>query len=303
MFLCLIVALLARRLAGIQWTEVGNNLIHTPWYVIASVGSLTAVSYAIFCTYDWLSLRHYKKRSPLAMLYVPAFVSYAANFNFGSILGAVAMRLKLYSQLGLGSSQIAAVVAFSTIGNWMGYMLFAGAFYLAFPPTFPSEPWLASIPWRTTGALMLVFFAAVLLTLVRYGPMRFNRFHLQIPGWRDGLKRSALALLNWAAVTGLLLVIFSWHFGAPAEPVITAYLVSVIAGVLVHIPGGLGVFETVFLAALSQHLPLEQIMAGMLMFRSIFYLLPLALAVPAWIWFHYQMHAAVETHVALEEPA
>jgi uncharacterized membrane protein YbhN (UPF0104 family) len=51
--------------------------------------------------------------------------------------------------------------------------------------------------------------------------------------------------------------------------------VAAIAGVLLHIPAGLGVTEAVFIALLSHLVPEHQLLGALLAYRAIFYLTPL----------------------------
>ena len=61
--------------------------------------------------------------------------------------------------------------------------------------------------------------------------------------------------------------------------VLGVLLVSSIAGVIVHIPAGIGVLEAVFIALLAgEHVSHGTIIAALLAYRMIYYFLPLALA-------------------------
>jgi len=55
--------------------------------------------------------------------------------------------------------------------------------------------------------------------------------------------------------------------------VLAVYMAAAVAGMLAHAPGGIGVVEAVTLAAL----PGAETIAGLLAFRAIYYLVPLAL--------------------------
>jgi glycosyltransferase 2 family protein len=52
-------------------------------------------------------------------------------------------------------------------------------------------------------------------------------------------------------------------------------LIAAIAGVLLHIPAGLGVTEAVFIALLSHRVPEHQLLGALLAYRALFYLTPL----------------------------
>jgi phosphatidylglycerol lysyltransferase len=68
--------------------------------------------------------------------------------------------------------------------------------------------------------------------------------------------------------------------GAP--PFLTflpVFAAAMMAGVVSHVPGGIGVFESVILAAMPPDVPKTEVAAALLLFRGIYYLLPFALAV------------------------
>jgi hypothetical protein len=71
--------------------------------------------------------------------------------------------------------------------------------------------------------------------------------------------------------------------------VLTVLLIGAIAGVMAHVPAGLGVFEFVFVALLSHVVSEERLIAALLGYRAIYYILPLAIASAMYLW--------IEVHV------
>ena len=66
--------------------------------------------------------------------------------------------------------------------------------------------------------------------------------------------------------------------------VLGVLLVSSIAGVIVHIPAGIGVLEAVFLALLAwEHTSQGVIIAALLAYRVLYYFIPLLLALIAYL--------------------
>ena len=60
-----------------------------------------------------------------------------------------------------------------------------------------------------------------------------------------------------------------------------AYLASMLAGVLSHVPAGLGVLESMLLLLLPD-VPPEQLLAAVLMYRAIYEIIPVLLALALW---------------------
>ncbi|MEL4294008.1 bifunctional lysylphosphatidylglycerol flippase/synthetase MprF [Shewanella xiamenensis] len=60
--------------------------------------------------------------------------------------------------------------------------------------------------------------------------------------------------------------------------VLSIFFVANAIGVLAHVPGGIGVFETVVTVTLSQYLPAEQILSSVIIYRLMYYIVPFVLA-------------------------
>src|SRR4029450_1068132 len=56
------------------------------------------------------------------------------------------------------------------------------------------------------------------------------------------------------------------------------FLVSVLLGVVSHVPGGLGVFESLMLLLLAPYLSSAQLLPALVVYRAVYYLLPLVIA-------------------------
>jgi uncharacterized membrane protein YbhN (UPF0104 family) len=108
--------------------------------------------------------------------------------------------------------------------------------------------------------------------------------------WRgQSLTLASGPLAGWQLVAGgaswLLIGATVWSlFGGRIDypTVLGALLLAALAGVLTHVPAGLGVLEAVFVATLGARLPVAEVLATVLAYRAVYYLLPLALALPAY---------------------
>ena len=52
---------------------------------------------------------------------------------------------------------------------------------------------------------------------------------------------------------------------------LSVYSVAIGLGILSHVPGGVGIFETVILGALGTRLPLDGLVGALLLYRVIYY--------------------------------
>ena len=85
-----------------------------------------------------------------------------------------------------------------------------------------------------------------------------------------------MSCTNWLVMGGIIFVLLQGKvvYGA----VLSVLLVAAVAGVITHVPAGLGVLEGVFVALLSHQVPGGQLLGALLTYRAIYYLGPMLLA-------------------------
>ncbi|GHK53044.1 hypothetical protein KPZU09_27800 [Klebsiella pneumoniae] len=91
-----------------------------------------------------------------------------------------------------------------------------------------------------------------------------------------------LSAANWMAMGAIIWLLLGSEINYFL--VLGVLLVSSIAGVIIHIPAGIGVLEAVFIAMLSgEDISKGAIIAALLAWRALYYFLPLLLATVAYL--------------------
>lgn len=277
-FFAVVLSLLVTQARGVDWSEVLTAL---RGYSPLSVGLAVLLAVASFLLYSCFDLlgRHYTghRLGTLTVITV-TFVSYVFNLNLGSLVGGVAFRYRLYSRLGLTTGTITRVLTFSMLTNWMGYLLLGGLVFSLMPPTLPADWPITTFHLRLIG-VVLVGVAAAYLALCTLSVQRtFSiRGHtIELPSARLAALQLAMGAANWLLMSGIVFVLLQQRIEFPA--VVSVLLLAGIAGVITHIPAGLGVLEAVFVALLSHQVPQPALLAGLVAYRVVYYLAPLGLA-------------------------
>jgi phosphatidylglycerol lysyltransferase len=76
----------------------------------------------------------------------------------------------------------------------------------------------------------------------------------------------------------VLFFCFPFVHGADYPHVLAVFIVALTAGFISHVPGGLGVFDTIVLVGLQDRVPGDAVLAGLLVFRVVYFLIPLLAA-------------------------
>lgn len=277
-FFALVAALLLRYARQVDWAEVRASLVSLPVSALLLAGALAALSHALYACFDLLGRHYTRHRLAVRKVLQVTFISYAFNLNFGALVGGVAFRYRLYTRLGLKYGVITRVLTLSMLTNWLGYLLLAGIVFLVAPLPLPPHWELDSEGLRLLGLALL---AAALAYLLMCGWSRRRSWQLRgheliLPPPRMALLQLLLSCANWMVMACAVYVLLQGKIAYSA--VLSVLLVAAVAGVITHVPAGLGVLEAVFVALLSHQLPEAQLLAALLGYRALYYIAPLLLA-------------------------
>ena len=281
-FFGLVAWLLVTQARTIDWPGVLRAVADIPLPALLSALLLAACSFALYSTYDLLGRHMTRHGLGTGTVMGITFISYAFNLNLGSLIGGVAFRYRLYSRHGLSNLTITRVLGFSMLTNWLGYLLVAGLAFYFWPFALPSEWKIGQEGVRTLGGALLVLALAylVLCAVAREHTWDIRGHELQTPALGMALLQLAMSCTNWALIGGVIWFLLQQQL--PYPQVLAVLLVAAVAGVITHVPAGLGVLEAVFVALLSSRMPADRLLGALLAYRAIYYLLPLCIASAAY---------------------
>jgi hypothetical protein len=273
-----------QRARTIDWAAVGQALQAYPLTTLAGVLALVAAAHAVFGSYELLSRRYVGHGAPAHKVWQVGVVCFAFNLNLGSLIGGYAFRWRLYARLGLSGGQIARVLAFDIVTNWIGFATLAGLLLASGLFSLPHALGLDGGLSRGLGVallgLPLAYLGACWRMRWRELVLRGRRFELPPP--RLALAQIGLSALHWGLTGAIIQLLLPAGIGYPT--VLGTLMSAAIAGAVVHVPGGLGVLEAVFVAALDGRVAEGPLVAALLAYRAAFYLLPLVVASALHLW-------------------
>lgn len=269
---------------------VGQKALEMDWREVADAVAGYAISdillgfaiilpaYAAVSAYDLIGRRATGHDIPIWRTSLISFTGYFLSLNLGALLGGIAIRYRLYATHKLSAMTIGQIIGLTVTTNWLGFLLLAGGVLIYQPPELPEEWGLGTGLLRTLGGLSLATVVAYLLAcFLKAGKkIEHERGVFEVPTLATAFLQLALSCISWGAIAFLISRLLpgeaSWLIVMPA------LMVSAVAGIWSHIPGGLGVTETVFVTLLSSSMAEAEILAGIIVFRAIYYLVPFVLA-------------------------
>ena len=277
-FLSFVVFMLVHEARAIDWREVFATMRDYPLGVVALAAALAWTSHLIYSTFDLVG-RHYTDHPlPKGSVMAITFVSYAFNLNLGTVVGALAMRVRLYTRLGLEASVIARVVGLSMLTNWLGYCLLAGLAFMFWPVPMPADWHIGTLALRLLGGVLVLASLGYLMLCAVSKRREFSvRGHeIALPDLRVACVQLAISCANWAVMGATMYVLLQGQVAYPVA--LGVLLIGAISGLMSRVPAGLGVLEAVFIALLSPPLSSTTLIAAVLTYRAVYYWAPLAVA-------------------------
>lgn len=278
----LAIWLLSATLADNHFLDIRSYVAGLPVRQVISAIACTLASYAMLIGYDLLALRYVGKTLPLRAVAMTSFISYAFTNSIG--LGGIgtltggSVRYRLYAIAGLTGLEITAVIAFCLVTFFMGTILMGGATLMLRPSALAELEALPTVAVRSIGMLMTAVVIAYLLwSLLRRRALVIGKWRLRMPAFELALSQVTISSLDIVMTCAALYMLMPLDAGFGFLTFLTIFIVALIAGVVSHVPGGLGVFEGVLLLLLP-NVDTAQAAGALLAYRMIYYLMPLAIA-------------------------
>jgi glycosyltransferase 2 family protein len=267
--------LIHRALTRYSLDEITASLTSIPIDHIARMGGFAAASYLCLTFFDAMAVRYVGRSLPYRRVALTSFVALSIGHNIGfAALSSGAIRYRLYSQWGLRTEEVAKVILFCALTVGLGLGILGGLALLL-------QPGLAQEIIRLDRRVVLALGTGCMLVASLYllgaafirRPLRLRRWTLEMPSLKLALGQVVIGPLNFAFVAACLYEGLSAVADMTYLGVATVYVLANVATLLSHVPGGLGVIESVVLFLL----PEQQVIGALILFRLAYFLVPLCI--------------------------
>ena len=275
------VYVVQREFRHLNVRDVGHALSAIPRRALWEAAILTVLSYGLLTFYDKLATIYAGHNLSFARTAFASFCAYALahNLGFAAVSGA-AVRYRLYAHWGLTSSQIAKVVAFSSLTFGLGGMSLGGIILFTEPGAVPGLGlWLPHWALYLCGLAMWAIVGTYVILASLFPVVHIRGRTIELPGWRMALAQVGLATADVSLTASIFYVLLPHAAGLTWVRFLAVYLGSYAAGLASNVPGGLGVFDTAMLLGLKEsHLNAPVVLGAIAVFRLFYYVIPLFIA-------------------------
>jgi glycosyltransferase 2 family protein len=268
-------------LRDIDVFEVIEAIKSTEPRSIAMAALFVAAGYFTLTFYDLFATRAIGRSDiPYRINALAAFTSYSIGHNVGaSVFTGGAVRYRIYSASGLNAIDVAKICFIAGLTFWLGNAAVLGIGVAWHPEAASSVDQLPS--W--VNRIIAIGIIAGLVGYVIWVWMRPR--NVGRGPWTVVLPGGPLTLLQIAiGIVDLGFCALAMYTLVPDEPnlgfvvVAVIFVAATLLGFASHSPGGLGVFDAAMLVGLWQ-MDKEDLLAGMLLFRLLYYIAPFVISV------------------------
>jgi len=267
----------------ISLADVLANVRATPAGTLWLAAACAAGAFSVLAAYEVAVVRYVKHCIGRAKPVITALIAFPLGHAVGqALLSGSALRYRMYTPAGFSAREVGATVLLCGLPYALAFgLLLDLALVFAAESLAPlfriSSEWLLAL-----GCLGLVKDAGyVLFVWKRKKPIRLGGWAVNLPTLRMTGLQIAVGVADIVLISSVLYLLLPDSAQIAFLPFVAVYLASILVGVVSHVPAGLGVLESMLLLLLP-HVPPEQLLASVLLYRVIYEVIPLVIALGIW---------------------
>lgn len=279
-FFALAAVMLWWQLRNYSLIDIGRALLSIPWLNLLAACIACLIGYVALALYDYLALRYVGENKKVCWWkwMLAGMLGFAISNNAGhAVVSGGAIRYRLYTRWRIRGGDIVKMLTISGFTYFLGCSAILVIGYFMVPNRIFAQSAGANFGITTLFSIciaaIIAYFAA---TIIFHGKsIKIGQIQFRIPTTQMALMQTLLGGVD-SVLAGLVLYFCLTPFvHIPFGTYIGLFVVAQTTGVFSQVPGGIGVFESVFLLALPETVDKADIFGALLAYRIIYYVLPL----------------------------
>lgn len=284
-FFILAVGMLWWQLRDYSLYDIAHTMLNIPFINLVMACLACLAGYFALSLYDFMAL-HYVGEAKKVVWWkwmLAGMLGFAISNNAGSaVVSGGAIRYRLYTRWRIRGGDIVKMLTLSGITYTLGCAAIVVIGYFLIPVGFFEQ----SIGTNTGLDTIFIntLFIACLSAITAYfaATIIFHKKSVKIGNLQFEIPTTKMAILQMilGVVDGMLagLVLYAClkpFWDIPFGTFIGLFIIAQNTGVFTQVPGGLGVFESIFLVAVPDSVDKAAVFGALLAYRIIYYVLPL----------------------------
>ncbi len=271
--------------------EIVDSMRDMPPGLVLIACVLTVLNYTMLSGYDWLGVKYAGHKVPYRRILIASLIGYAISNNTGhALVTGTSVRYRFYNAAGVPGWDILKIAVFSALTFVIAAFTLEAGLSLFMPDAMKQGQ---NAPTLVHGATLLsaaglgIYWSAVLLMR---GPLRIKSYEFRMPTPSIALMQTGIGVAEMILSAVILYIFLSVDSPMPFAGFLAIYVLALLAGLISQVPGGLGVFEGAFIWLAGPEFSSADILSALVMYRIVYYFLPLALAALGMFFYELRHH-------------
>ncbi len=279
-FFILAAGMLYWQLRNYSLRDIANAIMAIPLTNLALACVACLAGYFALALYDYLALNYVGENKKVSWWkwMLAGMLGFAISNNAGhAVVSGGAIRYRLYTRWRVRSGDIVKLLTLSGFTYFLGAAAIVVIGYFLVPhDIFNRSAGLSmGLNWLFGVCLAAIVAYFVMTVFFHNKTIKIAQLKFQVPTTKMAVMQMGLGITD-SVLAGLVLYFCLAPFvDIPFGTFIGLFVIAQTAGVFSQVPGGMGVFETVFLVALPETVDKANIFGALLAYRIIYYVLPL----------------------------
>jgi len=279
-FFALAAAMLWWQLRSYSFGDILHAIMHIPPINLVAACLACLAGYFALALYDYLALNYVGENQKVSWWkwMLAGMLGFAISNNAGhAAISGGAIRYRLYTRWRIRGGDIVKMLTISGFTYFLGCSAIVIMGYFLVPAHVFKNSVGASVGINTLfivcAAAIVAYFA---MTVFFHGKsLKVGSIRFEIPTTKMATLQMLLGITD-SVLAGLVLYFCLRPFWQiPFGTFIGLFVIAQTTGVFSQVPGGIGVFESIFLIALPDTVDKAWVFGALLAYRIIYYVLPL----------------------------
>ena len=279
-FFILAAVMLYWQLRAYSLRDIAHAIMAIPLANLVAACLACLAGYFALALYDYLALNYVGESKKVSWWkwMRAGMLGFAISNNAGhAVVSGGAIRYRLYTRWRIRGGDILKMLTISGFTYFLGCAAIVVIGYFLVPHdilgTATSARFGINLLFAFCLAAVLAYFAVTIV--FRKKSIKIGQIRFQVPSTKMALTQMILGMTD-SVLAGLVLYFCLIPFvDIPFGVFIGLFVIAQTMGVFSQVPGGIGVFETIFLVALPNTVDKADIFGALLAYRIIYYVLPL----------------------------
>ena len=304
-FFGLAAYMIYHQLSKYPFSDIKDALFSIPQHNLLMACLASFCGYVALSSYDWLALRYIKRKLAAWKWIFAGFIGFSVSNNAGhAIVSGGAIRYRLYTRWRFHGYEIVKMVTFS------GFTYLVACFFLIIVGYFltPNHAFGEGSVSKLTTLIVTILSAVGLaiyfgISLFYKEPITIKGIKFEIPNIRLALEQVIIGGADILMASLVLYFTLTTFVPIPFDVFIGVFIIAQVLGTFSQVPGGLGVFEGLFLLIIPGDHNTAMLFGALIAYRIIYYLLPLIISGIVLISYetYHKMHRAKTIRMILAE--